>query len=323
MLISIVSPVYKAEDLIDELLNRIISSLEVFTFDYEIILVEDGSLDKSWEKIEQRAAKNAKIKAFKLSRNFGQHYAITAGLANATGEWVVVMDCDLQDQPEEIINLYKKAKEGYSIVLAKRIVRNDTYFKRLFSGLFYKMLGYFTDTKQSPEVANFGIYHKNVIEAVLRLNDYVKFFPAMIKWVGFTSTSLNVDHAPRFKGESSYDFKKLLKLGTSVILSFSDKPLKLTIRFGVGIVFLAMLFILYNLYLYMNDQIKVLGYTSLIFSIWFFLGVMLIFVGVLGLYVGRIFDQVKNRPVYIIEKELNKEQRVVELKSKERMGIDQ
>lgn len=305
MLISIVSPVYRSEDIVDELLNRIIRSIEAITDDYEIILVEDGSTDKSWEKIEKRASENKKIKAIKLSRNFGQHYAITAGLAASTGEWVVVMDCDLQDQPEEIIKLYNKAKEGYSIVLANRSLRNDSFFKRKFSILFYKVLGYLTDTKQTPEVANFGIYHTKVIQAILNLNDYVKYFPTMVKWVGFNYTSIEVEHAERFKGESSYNIKKLIRLGTNVILSFSDKPLRLTIRLGVIITLFAILFIGYNLFLYLNGRILVLGYTSMIFSIWFFFGVLLIFIGVLGLYIGRIFDQVKNRPVYIVEKTLN------------------
>jgi dolichol-phosphate mannosyltransferase len=302
MRISIVSPVYMAENIIDELVSRIIASVQVITPDFEIILVEDASRDNSWEKIEAAALRHPQVKGYKLSRNFGQHHAITAGLSVATGDWVVVMDCDLQDQPEEIAKLYNKAQEGYSIVLASRKVRNDGFFKRYFSKMFYNVLGYLTDTKQTPEVANFGIYHKKVIAAILSLNDSVKYFPTMIKWVGFKSVLLEVAHAERFEGRSSYNLRKLFKLAMNVIISFSDKPLRLIVRAGVFISLFAILFIIYNLILYMQGKILVLGYTSIVFSIWFLFGSLLIVVGMLGLYIGKIFDQVKSRPVFIIEK---------------------
>ncbi|MFM7023658.1 MAG: glycosyltransferase family 2 protein [Flavobacteriales bacterium] len=302
MLISVVSPVYRAENIIHELVSRIIKSVETITPHYEIILVEDGSPDKSWEEIEKAVKVYPQIKGIKLSRNFGQHHAISAGLSQCKGEWIVVMDCDLQDQPEEIIKLYNKAQEGYSIVLASRSIRNDSWLKRTASKLFYKTLGYLTDTVQTPEVANFGLYHKKVIQSILSLNDYVKYFPTMVKWVGFKSVLLEVDHAERFEGKSSYNIKKLLKLAINVIISFSDKPLRLIIRMGLLISCIALIFILYYFIQYINGQIKVLGYVSTVFSIWFLFGTVLTVLGMLGLYIGKIFDQVKNRPVFIIEK---------------------
>ncbi len=304
-MITIVSPVYRAEKMIGDLCDRITKTVETITPDYEIILVDDGSPDQSWKEIERCALKDKKIKGIKLSRNFGQHQAITAGLSLAKGEWVVVMDCDLQDRPEEIIKLYEKTKEGYSIVLASRKDRNDGFFKQKLSEWFYKTLGYLTDTEQTPEVANFGIYHKNVIEAILSLKDYVRYFPTMVKWVGFKYVLVDVEHSRRLEGDSSYDLKKLIKLGINVIISFSDKPLRLTIRLGLLVTLMALLFIVYNGYLYFTNQVVVMGYTSIIFSIWFIFGVMITFIGMLGLYIGRIFDQVKSRPVFIVEKELN------------------
>ena len=167
-LLSIVSPVYKAEKIIPVLVERIENAVSKISSNYEILLVEDGGPDRSWEVIEAIANKNSKVKGIKLSRNFGQHPAIMAGLSQTTGEWIVVMDCDLQDQPEEIEKLYAKALEGYDIVLAKRRDRKDSFFKKMTSSFFSKIYGYLTDTQYDNEVANFGIYHRKVIAEVLK-----------------------------------------------------------------------------------------------------------------------------------------------------------
>ena len=155
--ISIVSPVYRGEKMVAELVRRNVEALRSITEDYEIILVNDESPDNSWQSIEQECAKNPRVKGLNLSRNFGQHYAITAGLSYATGEWIVVMDCDLQDRPEEIPNLYAKAQEGYDSVLAQRIQRSHSWIKRFGSKCFYKVFSYLTETTQDSSVANFGI----------------------------------------------------------------------------------------------------------------------------------------------------------------------
>jgi dolichol-phosphate mannosyltransferase len=220
--ISIVSPVYKAKNIIPLLVNRIENSVCKITPDYEIILVEDGSPDNSWQAIENVARNNSKIKGIKLSRNFGQHPAIIAGLSEAKGEWIVVMDCDLQDQPEEIEKLYNKALEGFDIVLAKRKNRQDGFLKRLSSMIFAKIYGYFTDTKYDNEVANFGIYNKKVIHEVLKMSDFIKSFPLFIKYVGFHSTAIEVVHAEREEGSTSYTFSKLISLAFNTIISFSN-----------------------------------------------------------------------------------------------------
>lgn len=303
--LSVVSPVYLAENSVAELVRRCRDTLTKITDDFEIILVEDGSPDGSWEAIQHECSQDDCVVGVKLSRNFGQHYAITAGLQRSRGRWVVVMDCDLQDRPEEIERLLAKALEGYDLVFARRVQRADGLIKRLSSALFYRVLGYLTDTQQDPSIGNFGIYHRKVIDAVLAMNDHVKFFVTMVKWVGFRSTGVEVDHAERADGKTTYTLKKLIDLAINVILSFSDKPLRLTVRLGLAISATAFLFAFYNVYLYFAGRIGVLGFTSLIVSMWLLSGIMITLIGMLGLYVGRIFDQTKQRPTFIIDQVLN------------------
>ena len=300
--ISVVSPVYQAEKILPELIKRIQASVTQITEDFEIILVEDGGTDKSWEIIESLVAKNPCVKGIKLSRNFGQHYAITAGLDKVKGEWIVVMDCDLQDQPEEILKLYTKAKEGFDIVLAKRHNRQDGFFKRLFSKLFYRTLGYLTGSEQDETIANFGIYRKSVINAVIQMRESIRYFPTMVKWVGFKTVKIEVEHNKRTDGKSSYDFKKLLRLALDIILAYSDKPIRILIKFGVLVSFFSFLFAIITLFRWFTGEIEIMGYTSLIVSIWFFSGIIISTLGLVGLYVGKTFEGVKERPIYIIEK---------------------
>lgn len=301
--LSIVSPVYKAEKIIPLLVERIENAVSKITDDYEIILVEDGSPDDCWSVIGSIAKNNPKIKGIKLSRNFGQHPAIMAGLSQAEGEWIVVMDCDLQDQPEEIEKLYNKALEGYDVVLAKRQSRKDGFFKRMTSLFFSKIYGYFTDTEYDNEVANFGIYNQKVIKSILEISDAIKFFPLFVKFVGYSSASIIVEHAERAEGNTSYSFSKLLSLAFNTIISFSNKPLKLFVKFGLTISIISFFVGIYNVYLGLTNQIEVMGYSSIIVSIWFLSGVVITTIGVTGIYVGKIFDQTKNRPTYLIDKE--------------------
>lgn len=305
MKVSVVSPVYLAETFVKELVDRLNKTLSLLTDDYEIILVEDGSPDKSWGQIQSICENDHKVKGIKLSRNFGQHYAITAGLERATGDWIVVMDCDLQDKPEEIPTLYAKTNEGYDIVHARRLVRKDSYLKRITSLSFYRLFGYLTDSKQDPSIANFGIYHRKVIRSILDMKDHIRYFPTMIQWVGFSSTKVDVDHSSRADGKSSYTWRKLLNLAFDNIISFSDKPLKLTIRLGFTISVIAISLGIYYLYRYFAGEIEVLGFASLIISIWFLSGLIIFVLGILGIYLGKTFDRVKDRPTHIINEEMN------------------
>jgi glycosyltransferase involved in cell wall biosynthesis len=303
--LSIVSPVYNAEKIIPLLVKRIENSIQKITADYEIILVDDCGPDNSWEVIENIAKTNPKIIGIKLSRNFGQHYAITAGLDQAKGDWVVVMDCDLQDQPEEIIKLYKKAQEGFDIVLARRFDRKDRFFKKFFSKMFYRTLGYLTGSEQDETVANFGIYNRKVVNAVVSMRESIRYFPTMVKWVGFKSTKVNVEHDDRNEGASSYNLKRLINLALDIILAYSDKPIRLLIKTGLFISGISVLVAFIYFIKWLKGDVLVLGYTSLIISIWLLSGIILSTLGIIGLYVGKTFEGVKKRPIYIINKIIN------------------
>ena len=303
-LLSIVSPVYGAGELVAELVQRIEASVRTLTQEYEIILVDDCSPDGAWVQIQAQAARDARVQGMRLSRNFGQHRAITAGLDRCRGEWVVVLDCDLQDRPEEIPALFAAAQRGHDLVLARRAKRQDSWGKKLLSRLFYGVLSFLTDLPQDPSVANFGIYHRKVIAAVLAMRESIRYFPTMVRWVGFRTGYLDVTHAERASGSSSYDLSLRLRLGVDILLANSDKPLRLTVKLGLLLSGGAFLLVPITLVRYWLGQIYQPGYTSLIISIWFFSGLLLSVLGMVGLYIGKTFEQVKNRPLYIVDEEI-------------------
>ena len=305
LLLSIVSPVYRADVLVAELVQRLVQVLEPLTPDFEIILVDDRSPDESWTRIQVEAARDPRVRGLRLSRNFGQHQAITAGLDRCRGEWVVVMDCDLQDRPEEIPALLARARQGYDLVLAQRTNRQDSWSKKLLSRAFYLVLTYLTETPQDPTVANFGIYHRKVIAAVLAMRESIQYFPTMVRWVGFRVAYLPVQHAGRVAGRSSYSLSRRLNQGIEVIMANSDKPLRLTVKLGLLLSGGAFLFVPITLVRYWIGQIYQPGYASLIISIWFFSGLLLSVLGMVGLYVGKTFEQVKNRPLYVVDDEIH------------------
>lgn len=303
--LSIVIPLFKCSAAVPELAQRLEKTLPEISEDYEVIFINDGSPENDWEQVQKQAAVNPKIKGINLSRNFGQHYAITAGLKHASGEWIVVMDGDLQDQPEEIKKLHNKAKEGYDIVMGQRGQRKDGFIKRLFSKLFYRTFGYLTNTRQDASIANFGVYNKKAIDAVLSMKDNIRYFPTLIQWVGFKRTAIEVEHDKRFEGKSAYNMSRLFRLAFNNIIAFSDKPLRITIRVGFFISTLSFIFGIVYLVRYLIGDITVLGFTSLIISIWFLSGIIISILGLLGIYIGKVFDKVKDRPVFIIDQKIN------------------
>lgn len=303
-MISIVSPVYRAEKILPILVSEINLVMERIGEDYEIILVDDRSPDNSWEVMKVLSSQNSKIKSIRLSRNFGQHSAIFAGLTKAKGDWVVVMDCDMQDQPKEIAKLYKKALEGYDIVLGQRENRKDKFLKKLTSKLFYKVFNYLSGANFDNNVANFGIYHQKTIKSILDMGDYVKFFSLFINWIGFKSVSIPIEHGEREEGKSTYSVGRLFKQAFNVIISFSDKPLRLFINFGLSISVLSFIVGIYYLYLALTGKIAQPGFSSLILSIWFLSGIIISCIGIVGVYLGKTFDQAKGRPTFIIDEEV-------------------
>lgn len=303
--ISVVSPVYRGEKMVAELVRRNVEALTVITEDYEIILVNDASPDNSWQAIEAECQKNPKVKGLNLSRNFGQHYAITAGLSYAKGEWVVVMDCDLQDRPEEIPNLYKKVQEGYDSVLAQRVQRTDGWFKKMGSKCFYMVFSYLTETKQDASVANFGIYNRKVIDAVLSMGDAMRYFPTQIQWVGFKRAYLPIQHDERAEGKSTYNLSRLFRLAFDTIISFSDKPMRLMVKMGLFVTLASFIVGIVFLVRYCMGEIEVLGFTSLIISLWLLGGIIISLIGVVGIYLGKLFEKAKDRPTFIVNQKLN------------------
>jgi len=237
--LSVVSPVYRAECLVGKLVAEIRAALEPLGISFEIILVEDASPDKSWEAICECCEKFAEVRGVRLSRNFGQHYAISAGLSLAKGNWVVVMDCDLQDRPEEIPRLLQKAAEGYDVVVARRALRQDGFLKKLSSRMFYGTLGWLTGAPHDPAIANFGIYSAKVIAAINSMPESIRYFPTMVRWVGFRSASLDVEHASRPEGKTSYNLRRLFNLALDICLAYSDKPLRMAVGAGFVVSFLS------------------------------------------------------------------------------------
>ena len=299
--ISVTIPVYRAESTLRPLCERLEAVLAGLG-SHEIILVDDRSPDRSWEIAAEIARDWPQVVAIRLSRNFGQHYAITAGMDQARGQWVVLMDCDLQDQPEEIPRLLAKALEGNDIVLARRAERRDSFFKRLLSGLFYRVFNLLSGYRMDPTVGSFRIMRRNVVEAYRGMHEAARLFGGMIQWLGFQTALIDVAHAPRGAGKSTYNMRAKLQLSMDGMISFSNRPLYLSIALGAVFsmlaggygTFLVVRFLLY-------PQIAVPGWLSTITGISFVGGIMLLNMGVLGIYIGRIYEQAKGRPLYVID----------------------
>lgn len=305
MKISIISPVYKGEKMLDELVSRVETAVKSITEDFEIILVNDCSPDDSWSNIKKICARDMKVKGINLSRNFGQHYAIIAGLTASTGEWVVVMDCDLQDRPEEIPNLYHKSQEGYDTVFAEIVERDDRFMKKFTSRAFCYVFAYFTDSPVDKKTSNFGIYHRKVIDAVLSMGDYIKCFPVEVRWVGFKIGYHPVVKDARAEGTSGYTWAKLIAFAFDNIIAFSNKPLRMALRLGFYIVVFSIMLAMFYLIRYLAGGIAVSGFTTLIISLWLIAGILISLIGVVGIYLGSVFDKVKDRPVFIVKEQIN------------------
>lgn len=300
--ISVVSPVYRAEECVGELCRRLKSALGTLTEDYEIILVEDRSPDASWEAIEKEAAMDDRVRGIRLARNFGQHFAITAGLDVAAGDWVVVMDCDLQDPPEQIPNLYAKAQEGYKVVVASFEQRSESVFRQWLSRKFWGGLSWMAGIEFDPKIGNFRIMSRDVVDGFKRYREQLRFLGGILSLMGFSTAHVSMPRADRFAGRSSYNFRKLMAAATDIVMAYSDKPLKISITLGLVMAALSILTGVVIFALSIADVIEVPGWASVMVSLYLIGGLIIANLGVIGYYLGRTYDEAKRRPLYMIDK---------------------
>lgn len=298
--VSVVVPCYRCDLYLEELCRRLHQALGERPGGYEVILVNDGSPAKDWEVIQKLAESHDQVRGLDLSRNFGQHYAITAGLDVSRGQWIVVMDGDLQDEPEEIPRLLAAAEEGFESVLARRASRRDGFLRRFFSRAFYALLGYLTDTYQDAAIANFGVYHRKVIDAVRKMPESLRYFPVMVRWVGFRITTVDVTHQPRIGSASSYNLVRMLKLAGNVMVAFSEKPLHLVTHFGLLLSAFSTLMAGRVVYLFIQGKVLIQGWASLMVLVGLLGGLTIFVLGVIGIYVGKAFGESKRRPLYLV-----------------------
>jgi dolichol-phosphate mannosyltransferase len=306
MELSVVSPCYGAPTLLRELVRQITETVAQLTDSYEIILVEDCSPDNSRDIIRELCAQDSHVKGVFLSRNFGQQSALNAGYDTAKGDYVVTLDCDLQNPPSQIRDLFLKVKEGYDIVFATRRNRPDNFFMTQGSHVFNKLMGFLTDTRQDEAVAEFAIFSHKVIDAMAKMGDYHRYYPLMTQWVGFKTAKVDVEHAVRTDGKrSSYSMRKRIELAVSTAVSFSTKSLRLIVYFGTLVTLAAIVgaIVLVIKTIIMDETVS--GWATLFVSMWFIAGIMIMVMGIIAVYVGSIFDEVKHRPSYLISETLN------------------
>jgi polyisoprenyl-phosphate glycosyltransferase len=308
-LISIVSPVYGAEKIVDELVKRLRDQLESMQVTYEIVLVDDRSPDRGWERIVANCAQYPTVKGIRLSRNFGQHYAITAGIRAAKGEYVIIMDCDLQDNPKYIPDLVAKAKEGYEVVFTQKKRRAHSFFKNITAAFFFRLLNFLSNDNRSKADMQTGAYSllsRKAVEAFCRIRDYHRHYLMIVRLLGFKQAAIEIEHDKRFEGKSSYNFSRLLRHAMNGITSQSARLLNFSIVAGFFFFILSILGVIYLIISYCLIG-AFQGYTSLMVVLLLVSGLILISIGITGLYIGRIFEQVKGRPLYIVDEAINTE----------------
>lgn len=305
MKIAAVIPVYNEEDIIVELCTRTAAALAVVSKDYQLVIVDDGSADRTWERLQEQSKNNPNICGIRLSRNFGQHPAITAGLDHTDADWVVVMDGDLQDRPEIIPELYKKAQEGYDVVFVERQERPVDIFYKCAQKSFYKIFQYLAKTDYNPAYGNFSIISRDVVKATKGFRENIRFYGGMIYWIGFKRSSITQKHDERFGGTTSYSLKRRFQLAFDIIIAHSERPLHMAIILGMLFIMGSMTYGTYTLITALFFDYAVQGWASLIVSLYFIGGIIMALLGVIGLYIGKIFTQIKERPLYVTSEKTN------------------
>lgn len=301
--LSIVVPVYGCADCLRALHQRVTAAMKVLAVSYEIVLIDDCDNRGSWDVAVAIAMSDGAVRAYRLSRNFGQHAAITAGLAKCTGRWAVVMDCDLQDPPEEISTLYRKATEGHDVVLAKRKMKRHSPFRRQASRLYFKLINVFSSIPNDGEFGSFSIISRKVVDAFLQMQDRDRHYLFILHWLGFGSATIEYEHQARHSGTSSYNLRRLVQHALGGLFFQTTILLRWIVYLGLAIACCGFALAIYFVYLYFVHSI-VPGWTSLVVLLLLIGGFIIMSTGVTGLYIGKIFDQVKGRPLYVIDKEV-------------------
>ena len=305
-LISVVVPMYYEEAVAEACYSRLSKVLEKCGYKYELIFVNDGSKDRTFEILQGIAAEDKRVKVISFSRNFGHQTAVSAGVDRSCGDAIVIIDADLQDPPELIIDMLKLWQSGYDVVYAKRKQRKgETWFKLTTAKLFYKLLNKLTDIEIPTDTGDFRLIDRKVAEVLRKMPEKNRFLRGMVSWVGFKQVAVEYEREKRLAGETKYPLKKMLKFACDGIISFSSKPAKLPLFLGIISLGAVLVLLAVVLALCITGEQKSAAYLCIITVIAFFGGLQLFSIGILGEYLIRIFDESRKRPLYIIEKEIN------------------
>lgn len=310
-MISLVIPIYNEQGILEILYERIKVASADWNQDYEVIFIDDGSSDYSLEIIQKLNQKDDRVKAISFSRNFGHQTAVSAGLKYSTGEIIVVMDGDLQDPPEQIINFLEQWQQGYQVVYAIRKKRKEAWYKKLAYYSFYRLLNWMSSVKIPLDSGDFCLLDRTIVDHLNSLPERNRFVRGLRAWIGYKQIGIPYERNARLAGEAKYTFRKLIRLAFDGLINFSYRPLQVFTSLGIIVSLLSFLVAIYYLFAWIFDPTvreQLPGYTSIIIAILFLGGVQLISIGILGEYIGRIFDEVKARPLFIISQKIGIDQ---------------
>ena len=304
---SFIIPAYNEQDNIKTVYSKILELIQKNEYnDYEIIFVDDGSIDNTSTILKELAKNNQRVKFIELSRNFGHQAALWSGMAHATGEAIISLDCDLQDPPEVISEMITKWKQGHEIVYARRLnFRTDNFLKKILSKFYYRLLDKMTSIDIPQNVGDFRLIDKKVLKALLRMNERSKYLRGMVAWTGFNSTYVNYKRPDRQKGVSNYTFAKLLKLAVSGMMNFSSLPLKLGLILGIISIISGLVLLTYQIFDAIINNAYYHLYKWLVVIIFIFIGFLFMLMWIIGEYIGKVYDEVRDRPVFVIKDKYN------------------
>jgi dolichol-phosphate mannosyltransferase len=303
--LSVVIPVYNETELIEELIGRTNKVLLEMAISYEILLVDDGSVDDSWAKITSLKARFPNLKSIKFSRNFGHHYAISAGLREVAGDFAVVMDGDLQDRPEVIPKLFQKIHEGFDVVFVARENRPESKLYLLLQRIYYFVLNTLSGLEFNSKYANFSIINRKVIDSFNLLSENTRFYGSSILWLGYRKGEVSAQHGTRFAGKPSYTISKRIRLAVDVIIAFSDRPLKFAIYLGITQALVSIIFVANLVSKYFLGSNSESIQEIILASIFLSTGIIVLILGLIGIYIGRIYRETKMRPLFLISERID------------------